>query len=62
LISILANVAIAVFKVKKVWWAELWDLYVGLIIGGKLDLMVLIGGAEEQAAIQGERSCVEFCG
>jgi hypothetical protein len=28
---------------------------VGQIIGGKLDLMVLVGGAKEWAAIQWER-------
>jgi hypothetical protein len=27
-----------------------WKLYIGQALGGKLDLMVLIGGAEEQAA------------
>jgi hypothetical protein len=30
--------------------------YVGQVVGGELDLMVLIGGVEERAAIQPEMS------
>jgi hypothetical protein len=29
-----------------------WKLYIGQAVGGELDLMELIGGVEEQAAIQ----------
>jgi hypothetical protein len=32
-----------------------WKPYIGQAIGGELDLMVLIGGAEERAAIQWEK-------
>jgi hypothetical protein len=34
-----------------------WQHYVGQAVGGGLDLMVLIGGAEEQAAIQQDSFC-----
>jgi hypothetical protein len=33
-----------------------WKPYIGQAIGGELGLMVLIGGAEERAAIQWEKS------
>jgi hypothetical protein len=36
-------------------WA-FWKPYIGQAVRGKLDLMVLIGGAEEWAAIQWEKS------
>jgi hypothetical protein len=33
-----------------------WKPYIGQVVGGELDSMVLIGGAEERAAIQWEMS------
>jgi hypothetical protein len=33
-----------------------WKLYIGQAVGGELDRMVLIGGAEEWAAVQLELS------
>jgi hypothetical protein len=33
-----------------------WKLYIGQAVGGELDLIVLAGGAEEQAAIQWKKS------
>jgi hypothetical protein len=35
---------------------EFWRPYIGQAVSGEIDLMGLIGGAEEQAAIQWERS------
>jgi hypothetical protein len=32
------------------WLGVLWKPYIGQAVGGKLDLMALIGGAEERAA------------
>jgi hypothetical protein len=32
-----------------------WKPYIGQALGGEWDLMVLIGGAEERAAIQWEK-------
>jgi hypothetical protein len=38
--------------VTVLWLGEFWKPYIGQAVGGKLDLMVLSGGAEEWAAIQ----------
>jgi hypothetical protein len=38
-------------------WA-FWKPYVGQAAGGELDMMVLIGGAEERADIQWEKYMV----
>jgi hypothetical protein len=35
---------------------DFWKPYIGQAVGGELDLMVLIGGAEERAAIQWEKN------
>jgi hypothetical protein len=35
---------------------RIWKPYIGQAVGGELDLMVLIGGAEERADIQWEKS------
>jgi hypothetical protein len=51
LTSVSANIAVAIFKVG-VWWGEFWRPYIGQAVSGKIDLMVLIGGMEECAAIQ----------
>jgi hypothetical protein len=51
----LANIAVAVFKVN-LWWGEFWKPYIDKAVGGKVDFMVLIGGVEEQAIVQWERS------
>jgi hypothetical protein len=39
-----------------VWWGEFWKPYTGQAVGGKLDLLVLIGGVGEEATIQWERN------
>jgi hypothetical protein len=33
-----------------------WKPYIGQVVDGKLDFMVLIGGAEEQTAVQWKMS------
>jgi hypothetical protein len=37
---------------KSVTVGHFWQSYIGQAVGGELDLMVLIGGAREHAAIQ----------
>jgi hypothetical protein len=46
--SVSANIAVAIFKVDMP--------YIGQAVSDEVDLMVLIGGVEERAAIQCERS------
>jgi hypothetical protein len=40
----------------KVYWGEFWILCFGQAVGGDLDMEVLIGGEEELAAIQWQKS------
>jgi hypothetical protein len=54
----LANTTVAIFKVN-VQSGKFWKPYIGQAISGESDLMVLIGGEEEWATIQGERSIWE---
>jgi hypothetical protein len=46
LTNVLANIAVAVFKVGM-RWGKFWRPYIGQAVSGKINLMVLIGGAEE---------------
>jgi hypothetical protein len=55
--NISANIAVAIFRVNLFLMVEhFWQPYIGQAVGGELDLMVLIGGVEERAAIQLEMS------
>jgi hypothetical protein len=38
------------------YWGKFWRPYIGQAVSGEIDLMALIGGAEEWAAIEWERS------
>jgi hypothetical protein len=49
-----ARIAVAIFRINMV--GRFWKPCIGQTVGGDLDLMLLIGGTEERAAIQWEMS------
>jgi hypothetical protein len=51
LINVSPNTAAAMFKVSM-WCGKFHSPYIGPAVSGKIDLMVLIHAAEEQAVIQ----------
>jgi hypothetical protein len=49
-VQLLANIAVAIFRVNMRWLFISWQPYsIGQGVDGALNVMVLIGGVEEQA-------------
>jgi hypothetical protein len=50
--NVSADVAVAIFRANMYWLGVYQKFYIGQAVRGELEVMVLIGGAEERAAIQ----------
>jgi hypothetical protein len=61
LTNVSANIAVSIFKVGM-RWGEFWRPYTGLAVSGEINLMVLIGEAEEWAlVVYGSGLCALLC-